>query len=84
MPSPRTQKTVSDTTIPDPDELDEREIGELNDMPLPERVRHDIHADNRPPEREVDLDDGIPSDDRKDAAQGDEGVDDPAKIHRRA
>jgi hypothetical protein len=79
MKGPRTQKTVSDATIPDPEEMDERDVGELHDIPLPERVRKDIHAGGAPNEK-VELDDGIDTGGEEDLAHGDEGIDPPAPI----
>jgi hypothetical protein len=79
MNGPRTQKTVSDATIPDPEEMDEREVGELHDIPLPERVRRDIHAGGAANEK-VDLDDGIDTDQAEDLTHGDEGIETPVPI----
>ncbi|HYF34476.1 MAG TPA: hypothetical protein VD994_04230 [Prosthecobacter sp.] len=85
MKQNRTAKTVSDATIPDPEELDERDVGELHDIPLPERVRRDIHAGGDGPDdedvnEEVDLDDGLPVRKGEDLTHGDEGIDDPSPI----
>jgi hypothetical protein len=77
----RTTKTTSDATIPDPEELGERDVQELHDIPLPERVRRDIHAGGEGPDdedvnAEVDLDDDLPVRKGEDLTHGDEGIDD--------
>jgi hypothetical protein len=73
-------KTVHDATIPDPEELDQRDVGELRDIPAPERVRRDSHAGGEGPDDEkvnedVDLDDDLPTRRKEDLTQGDEGID---------
>ena len=73
--------TKHDATIPDPEELDERDVGELRDIPLPERVRRDIHAGADANEA-AELDDDIPSHPREDLTHGDEGIDDPSTLQR--
>ena len=82
MSDPRTTKTTADATIPDPEEMGERNVEELHDIPLPDRVRRDIHAGEDGPDdedvnQEVDLDDDLPVRKGEDMTQGDEGIDDP-------
>lgn len=59
------ETTVADATIPDPDELDQIDVEEMNDIPLPQKVSHDFDASEE--------DDG---NDKEDSTQGDEGIDD--------
>lgn len=70
-------KTTADATIPDPEELGQRNVEELHDIPLPEKVSKDFGAGGDDANEDVELDDDLPDGDKEDLSHGDEGIDDP-------
>jgi hypothetical protein len=77
MPADKTSiTTVADATIPDPEELDQRDVEELHDIPVPEKVRRDFNAGGEGADDEdVALDDDRPKHYKDDLNHGDEGID---------
>jgi hypothetical protein len=83
-----TENILHDATIPDPEELDEREVGELRSIPPPDKSRVSIRAGGDGPDDEdvdenVELDDDLPASKKEDLTQGDEGIDDPITVRNR-
>ncbi|MDZ4286822.1 MAG: hypothetical protein U0984_02625 [Prosthecobacter sp.] len=73
--------TIADATIPDPEELEQRDVGELRGIPMPRKVRRDRDsaeegADDEDVNEDVELDDDLPDREKEDLQQGDEGIDD--------